>query len=140
MQFKDLKKPELLEICEEFGVDVAPTMNKAFILTELFENGVTESLYLAAHPELTEEDDDVEEGDDDFVEPVVPVLEKTPKKKVNQILILMQRQNPTFEVYGYRFTREHPFALVNEDDVDALIENNEGFRQATPKEAAEYYS
>lgn len=139
MQFKDLKKPELLEICEEFGVDVAPTMNKAFILTELFENGVTESLYLAAHPELAEDYVEPEDDESDYVEPT-PLEKPKTKKKVNQILIRMQRENPTFEIQGYRFTREHPFALVDEDDVDVIVENNEGFRQATPKEAAEYYS
>jgi hypothetical protein len=51
----------------------------------------------------------------------------------------MERENGTYEVYGARFTREHPFVLVDEATAELIVENTEGIRYATPKEAQEYY-
>jgi hypothetical protein len=52
----------------------------------------------------------------------------------------MSRQNPTYEIRGYRFTRQHPFVPVTEDDANWILENVEGFSIASPREAKEFYS
>jgi hypothetical protein len=52
----------------------------------------------------------------------------------------MTRKNPTFEVRGVKFTRENPFALVKEEDVDYLIEVVGGFEVARRSEVERYYA
>lgn len=64
---------------------------------------------------------------------------KAPKAKPpKEVLMYMTRQNATFEFFGYRFTREHPFCIVKEDDVDKLKARG-GFHVATPEQLKEYY-
>lgn len=57
----------------------------------------------------------------------------------SKVLIRMERENPTYNVRGYKFTYDHPFCLVSEVDAEYLTSNIEGFYYATPKEAAEFY-
>jgi hypothetical protein len=52
----------------------------------------------------------------------------------------MTRQNGTYEVRGHKFTKVHPFLPVSEDDANYILDNIEGFKIATPREAEEYYS
>lgn len=55
------------------------------------------------------------------------------------VLLKMNRDNPRYDVRGYKFTREHPFALVDSTNAEFIVENVEGFVYATPKEAREFY-
>lgn len=54
-------------------------------------------------------------------------------------LIKMTRDNPLFVVKGYRFTKEHPYAIVAAKDADYILTKEDGFRQATPSELREFY-
>lgn len=81
--------------------------------------------------------------DDEDVEPEADyVLAPRKRKRPSQqdILVKMERQNPYYEVNGKVFTREHPFVLMTEDEAQGVFDAEWGFRQATPREAAEYYS
>lgn len=90
--------------------------------------------------------DSVPEDDDD--EEYVTI--RVPKSQVNaakaaalprgKILMKMVRDNFYYEVKGYSFSKEHPFVLVDSDTADYLTEKEEGFRAASPKEAADFYS
>lgn len=80
---------------------------------------------------------------DDEVEPEEDVVMTTRKRRrppTNDILVKMDRQNSYYEVRGKVFTREHPFVLLSEDEAQAIFDTEWGFRVATPREAAEYYS
>lgn len=132
MSLEDLTKKELLELGDQFGVELKPQMSKENIVTELQENGVTFD-FVKKNKELVDQENEL---DADLE------VEEPPKKKLtreNSILMLMTRKNPTFEVLGYRFTKEHPFAVVSEDDADEIMSLWEGFRPATPNEVREYY-
>lgn len=129
----DYTKEELLAYAEEFGVEVKPSMNKPAIIAEFDSDGVTVELIQG----LASEDDAVEEEPVE-VEEIAPVTETADDEDL--VLVKMIRKNASYEVRGYRFTREHPFALVSEENADYLIEVDEGFRMASPKEAREYYS
>jgi len=52
----------------------------------------------------------------------------------------MTRANGTFVIRGYKFTKDHPFLPVREEDAVYLTENIEGFKIANPREAEEFYS
>lgn len=55
-------------------------------------------------------------------------------------LIKMTRNNPVYEVRGYRFERSHPFVLVKDEDVDFLIEVEGGFTVAKKSEIEAFYN
>jgi hypothetical protein len=130
--FEALKKARLREVAEEFGVDIEEDATKNEIIRALDTDGVTWDMYQKAFPET---------------EPVAeqPKTESAPapvEKKVvsNQVLMKMTRGNPTYQIRGYTFTRRHPFVLVSSEDANYIIDNVDGFRIASPREAEEYYS
>lgn len=134
--FETLKKAELLRAAEEFGVEVAEGAKKADIILALDTDGVTWEMYQEAFPE---DEPEKEEPVNEEPKPVsIPTQEG--KTASGQVLIKMVRANPTYQIRGYTFTRRHPFVLVDTESANYLIENAEGFRVASPREAEEYYS
>lgn len=129
--FMDLTKKELLEAADYFGLDeVKASDSKASIVDALNDNGVTFDQYNKFFGK--EEEQDLE-GEPLPVEPVKAV------DPSDAILIKMERRNPTYELRGYVFKAAHPFALVSEEDANWILENEKGFRIASPKEAKEFY-
>lgn len=129
----DYKKEELVAYAEEFGVELKPGMLKDAIVAAFENDGVTVELIQGFHPDA---DEPVE---DEVVEETAPV-EEEPVDEADLVLVKMVRSNHSYEVRGYRFTREHPYGLVTEEDADYLIEHDGGFQMASPKEARAYYS
>lgn len=128
MSFETMKKEDLLKIADEYGVDTKPTDTKAVIIAALAEDGVNW--------------DDVAKVDKTVAAQDAIIKEEKAVEKANgpKQLLKMLRGNSSYEIRGVRFTKEHPFALVPEDDAEFITENDpDGFRYATPKEAAEYY-
>lgn len=58
----------------------------------------------------------------------------------DKVLMKMVRENFYYEVKGYSFSKQHPFVLVDSATADYLVENEDGFRPASPKEAQDFYS
>jgi hypothetical protein len=53
----------------------------------------------------------------------------------------MLKANPTYEIRGHRFTRDHPYVAMSEDDAQEIFDMEpRGFAVATPKEVQGYYS
>jgi hypothetical protein len=132
MSFDTLKKEDLLKIADDYGVDVKPSDTKAVIIAAFAEDGVT-------WDDVAKMDNTVAEIDAEIKE---EQAEKAAEEKKNQptVLVRMLRANGTYEIRGYTFKREHPFALVAEDDAEVIVENDPaGFRYATPKEAQAFY-
>ncbi|QNN99131.1 hypothetical protein SEA_FAUST_28 [Streptomyces phage Faust] len=128
MSFETLKKEDLLKIADEYGVDTKPTDTKAVIIAALAEDGVN-------WEDVAKVDKTVAEQDAVLKEQAVETKANGPKQ-----LMKMLRANGTYEIRGVTFKKEHPFALVPEEDAEFIVENDpDGFRYATPKEAAEYY-
>lgn len=130
MSLDKLKKDELQTAVEYFGGEYEESDKKADLLRRLDEDGVTWEMYKAS--ELYKSDDEEE------IAPEEPkAAAPAPEKNT---LVKMNRANPTFEVRGYRFTRQHPFVPTTEDDADWIVENVDGFAIASPKEVREFYS
>lgn len=164
--FDDLDRKELYRAAlEDFAVEVAEDANKATIKAAFLETGITWADYVAQHPELApavEEkvvlapvavvreteparaggvitSDDLK-GDAVIVEaPVLRVQEPLHVNPTDIFLIKMIRPNTLYETRGYKFTQEHPYAVVNADDAEYILEHEDGFRQALPTEASAYY-
>lgn len=131
----DYTKDELLAHAEEFGVEVRAHQTKAAIIAAFQQDGVTVELIKGFTAPVVEADEDEE-----IVETVEPTPAPVEDDDESLVLVKMIRKNASYEVRGYRFTREHPYGLVSEDNADYLIEEDGGFRMASPKEAREFYS
>jgi hypothetical protein len=131
MSFETLKKEDLLKIAEEFGTEVKPNDTKAVIIAALNEDGVTWEQAAQLDKQVAEKDAELREEK--------AVADAKAKAEEPQALLRMMRENSTYEVRGYRFTKSHPFAVVAESDAEWIVDNVEGFRYATPREAQEFY-
>lgn len=128
-----MKVAELREVADAFGVDTTDESGKALskklLLAALAEEGVTSEEYAKF--------EDAEKVD-------VEVDEPAPKKKVSSgpdILVKMNRANGTFEIKGHRFTREHPYIAMSQEEAQEIFDYDpRGFTIATPAQVQEYYS
>jgi hypothetical protein len=153
--FDDLDRDELYRAAiEDFAVPVEEEDNADVIRAALLEDGIKWQDYKNLHPELFP----VEEVVERIPEPpragqvvtssdlkAAPVVEQTIRVAEPLVLranepwlIKMTRENILFEVSGYRFTQDHPYALVAAEDVEDVL-NEDGFRQAKPSELADFY-
>jgi hypothetical protein len=130
--FMTLTKSELLKVALGYGAEVEEGWTKKEITDELEGLGVTWQDHLQFVKMAEEAKDlDIEDAFNDDPPEDVPSGER--------VLLRMTRKNPTFEIRGGKFTRERPFAFVSEDDAQWILDNEEGFRPATPKEVKEFY-
>lgn len=165
MSFNDLDKEQLLEAAEHFGVSLEDGADEDAIRQALTDDGVDFALYTA---EFESEDPEGELPANVITSDTVQG-KKTTKKAVakkaaavedekpgvrrnaraarrttviedDKTLIKMTRNNPVYEALGYRWTRNAPFVLVNNEHVDWLIEVEGGFTVAKPSEVEEFYS
>lgn len=129
MSFSTMKIADLKEVAEYFAVDLEGVKGKPAILAALEEEGITYEMYSKFS--------DAEKAEPD-------ILPRKEKKVVPAdsalVLVRMDRENPSYEINGYMFTREHPYVAMVEEDAEFIFETQEGFRMATPREVQEYYN
>lgn len=121
-----MKLAELKKIAADFGVDVSAAKNKADHVAMLLEEGVTYDLVYGNKVEIPEPpvfDGSQEMHDDE---------EKT--------FIKMERENRSYSIYGYTFTKEDPFVPMPVKLAQKILETENGFRMATSREVKEFYS
>ena len=139
MSFKKLTKAELLRTAEEdFAVEVDSALPKGKIIEALEDSGVDFEMYLEQNPDKRKDFNEV--PDNVVQEPVVKSAPPVEDKDVKKVLIKMERANALYEIGKYRFTKTHPYVLVDERDAERIILGEEGFRQATPRELQEFYA
>ena len=83
-----------------------------------------------------ESDEEVEAD----AEEALAVAEEQDEEAEDEVLVKMIRKNGTYEAYGYRFLKEHPFKAVPASVAERLVEEEEGFRLALPSEVKDYYN
>lgn len=166
MSYENLDEERLRKIADEFVIEVEDDESEESLRNKLSTLAVPEVLLsFPEYAELLEEDSD--EADDDALitsdnTPQKPakksVTKKAAAKKVvakktaaptksktvvtdDHTLIKMTRNNPIYEVRGYRFVRDSaPFVMVKNEDVDFLIEVEGGFTVAKPSEVESFYN
>lgn len=57
-----------------------------------------------------------------------------------KVLVKMTKRASAHTIGPYRFTRVHPFCLVDKETARRLVEDLSGFRRASAAEAEEYYA
>lgn len=154
MSFDKLDVKELRRTAiDDFAVEVADTDSKKVVAAALLESGVTFEMYLEANPHQREKfapetvapapAENVVTADTLEADAPVEIVTKEEHPKLattEKYLIKMVRQNPLFEVRGHKFTQTHPYVLMSAEDAQAILSEEEGFRQAFPQELQEFYS
>ena len=128
MSFDTMKISELKEVAEGFGIDLPEKVTKQALILALQEEGVTYDMYAKFTGAEKEELEAPKEK------------KKVTLDKSKTILVRMDKANPSYTVYGYTFTQEHPFMAMSEDDAQRIFDTEPGFRPATPREAQEFYN
>jgi hypothetical protein len=132
MSLQNLKIDELQLAAKYFGVDTEPGDNKKQLLERLEEDGVSWKMYREAFGTAESKSQPEVSAD-------TPTVQEFSDGPVEKILLKMERENGLFEVRGVKFTRDNPYALVTEEDAEAIINRHEGFRRAHASEVKEYY-
>jgi hypothetical protein len=137
MSFNTLKKDQLKAVATGFGLDVADNAKVDELKAAIAEADYIqwdEAVTLLKNEGLWEEEDEKKEEAAEAEKQAE--LDARPK----DTLIRMYRDNHSYEIRGYRFTKKNPYALVTAEDAEAITEADpDGFRYATPKEAIEFY-
>lgn len=139
-KFDALDEGVLDQVADEFGVDFEEGWTAKQKVAALVEDGVTWEMYKQSFPDI-EDLEEVEKEEE-------PVVVEEPKRRGRKpvvrpeptVLLKMERANPKFEIRGYSFTKAHPFLPVTEDDAAFILNHEEGFRIALPREVEEFYS
>lgn len=147
MSFKNLNKEKLLGAAEFASVDVTEENNKAEIIAALEEAGFSWSNYqkfVGADERIPGEAKRQAEAPRQEVASDAHAELASQAIQFDQlVLIKMERQNPTFDILGHRFTKQQPFKALSVDEAQRIIDTaaslGGGFRIATPAEAKEYF-
>jgi hypothetical protein len=165
MSFEDFNKEELAKIADEFVLDVEDADNEDELraaVGNLSQEEVALSFPQWAHRLELESDEDDEEDSAVVTSDNTPkkgaakkTAKKAPAKKAaaktaesksktvvpdDRTLLKMTRNNPVYEVRGYRFTRQMPYVFVQNADVDFLVEVEGGFAVAKPSEVEDFFN
>lgn len=127
MSFATMKIKELRDVGQYFGVELEGLKTKNEVISVLAEEGISYEMYSKF---LGAEKADVD----------VPAPKANKKAGDNAVLVRMDRENPAYEINGYKFTREHPYVAMSQEDADFIFDTQIGFRMATPREVQEYYN
>ncbi len=116
-----MKLEELQKAAHLFEIEITENDTKKEIILKLQESGKTYAMW----KRFTEGEEETKPTDIEFK---------------STLLLKMTRQNPSFEVLGYKFTRSHPFQVMSQEDAQKVMDLYEGFTIATPDEAKSFYS
>lgn len=120
MSFTAMKLEELQRAAHLFEIEITEDDARKEIILKLQNSGKTYAMY----KRFTEGGDETKPGEIEFK---------------STLLLKMVRQNPSFEVLGYKFTKTHPFQVMPQEDAQKVMDLYEGFVIASPDEAKSFY-
>jgi len=123
MSLESKSKPELEKLCEEYEVELPSDIRitKKIMVAALEELGVTEESLKIMNKKEREES----------IQPEVNFE--------GQVVVCMERQNPSFGFKHYKFSQEKKYVVMEETDARQLLSTTSGFRRATRDEVVRYY-
>lgn len=154
MNYKNVKVGELKELADFYTVepkvaDAEHGPTKKELLAALAEAKVSDEDYnkfleaKAVGTNKTEGEKEQEgpvESDEEVEAEEVPAVVEEQDGADDEVLVKMTRKNGTYEAYGYRFSKRHPFKSVPASVAERLVEEEEGFCLALPSEVKDYYN
>ena len=143
MSFEETSLKDLKVVAEFYGVETDGLKNSKRAYIDAIEaDGVEydDAWNQVLKPE-DEEDDETTESEPEFFPAQASARVTAPAGTT--ILVKMERKNARYDVEAngrlYTFTRDNPYALLPENDVDVILDREEGFRIASPREVREFY-
>jgi len=130
MSLANLNKKELKKLADAADVELDGSETNKQIVEKLEANNVSFDFYLKT----------VVDGGDNTEDDQEPEVADQPLFDKSDVLIKMERKNPTYQTFGVTFTREHPYAVVSEELAQKIIDTEDGFRMASPSEVKSFYS
>lgn len=121
MSFARMNRETLLKVADFFDIQVDTQDGPKDIRIKLDDNGKTYEMWKKFN-----------DPDEDNVPDGIAF-------KQSNLLLKMVRQNPTFEVFGYKFTKNSPYRAIPSDDAQKIMDTFEGFVIATPSEVKSFY-
>lgn len=122
MSFSQLNKEQLLDACRLFEIDADENAKnqelKALLNADPKANFQTYKRLL--DPDPVEEPENIVYND--------------------MVILKMSRENPSFEAFGFRFTKDNPYIAMSSDQAQLIINSYDGFLIASPDEVKSYYS
>ena len=122
MSFDKLKLEELQKAAHLFEIPVTEDETRKEIILKLQESGKTYAMYKR------------------FEEPVDRSENLGQVEFSSTILLKMNRLNPSFEVFGFKFTKTHPYQVMSQKDAQKIMDTYDGFVVATPDEVKSFYN
>jgi hypothetical protein len=144
--FASLDLPTLHRVADYFGVEMADDIQEQvanFATDNITYGDYCREFKVPLPEDYVDEDVPVVVEDEEEGEPVtqtpVTAERNAALQPQKEYLIKMTRENPYFEVGRYKFTQEHPYAIMDATTAQHVLSNEEGFRQAFPDELKEFY-
>jgi len=141
--FNDITTGQLKDAAQFFDVELKNNDSKAKIVAKFEEDGVSaEDVGNYLEEKAKAEEAAAEAAAEKNVPQTNPEQGEGNGEAVKEetVLVKMKRANPTYEAYGYRFTKSNPFVVMPKDLARELVTSTEGFSVADPWEAEEFYS
>lgn len=132
MSFDNMKVAELKQIAEDFAVPTENLKNKSDLIAALAEEGVSYSVYAKTQENL---------ADENLLEPAPIKFDHKKELAADSVLVRMTRANQRYDILGFTFTKDHPFAPMSADKAQEIFDSGEeGFQLANAKEVQDFYS
>lgn len=139
--FNDLNRQQLLDAAERFGLRVDNRWNTNTLAGKLIEMGVTVDHIRSADEVLGVTESDESAPSDLSVDS--PASEESDGEAQSngekRVVLKMDRSNRSYSIMGHKFTAEHPFVVMDEEEALTICDLVDGFRIAHPTEAAKFY-
>jgi len=138
MSFNTLKKPQLRAVVDGFGIDVDEKATVEVLKAAVADNADVidwdEAVKILKAENLWTEEDEEKAAE------VKAEAKAKADARPKDVLIKMRRANKSYEMLGYKFTQNNPYALMTAEDAETITDlDPDGFVYATPKEAIEFY-
>lgn len=127
--FNELSRQQLNDAAERFGIPVDNRWNEKTLAAKLIEAGVTIDQIQGAEEILGAVDSKPESALEQF----------SAKSGDSRVVLKMDRPNKSFSIMGHKFTSDHPYVVMDEEEALTICELTDGFRIAHPTEAAKFY-
>lgn len=125
--FNELSRQQLNEAAERFGIPIDNRQSATTLAARLIEAGITIDQIKSADEVLG------------VTESSSAVDKFTVDDEGSRVVVRMDRPNMSYSIMGHKFTRDHPYVVMDEGEAQLICDLDDGFRIAHPTEAAKFY-
>lgn len=125
--FNELSMQQLTEAAERLGLEVDKRWSLNTLSGKMIEAGITIDQIKSSGEVLGY--DNTESAADKF----------SSNASGGRVVLKMDRPNASYSIMGHRFTRDHPYVVMDEEEAIVICELDDGFHIAHPTEAANFY-